>query len=56
MESLKIWSLCVTAAILYGIVHAQITARLAVEYFTIGHVSPPGLVSHTLLGLYWGSF
>ena len=54
METIKIIVLGVGAAIVYGILHDQITARVCVEYFTIGH--PP--VFHTddptLLGLGWG--
>jgi len=33
MQSIKIILTCVVAAILYGIVHDQITARICVEYF-----------------------
>jgi len=28
---------CILAAVFYGILHDQITARICVEYFTIGH-------------------
>ena len=55
MESIKIIGLCVVAACLYGIVHDQVTARVCVEYFTIGH--PPifgGVEDPTLLALGWG--
>lgn len=55
MQFLKIIGVCVLAAIGYGIVHDQITARICVEYFTIFH--PPilgGTHSPTLLGLGWG--
>jgi hypothetical protein len=55
MESLKIILLCIVAAIVYGILHDQVTARVCVEYFTIGH--PP--VFHTddptLLAFGWGT-
>ncbi|MBN9521405.1 hypothetical protein J0H58_23265 [bacterium] len=46
--------LCVAAAIAYGIIHDQITARVCVEYFTVGH--PPVFPTDdpTLLGLGWG--
>jgi hypothetical protein len=54
IESLKIILLCIVAAIVYGILHDQVTARVCVEYFTIGH--PP--IFHTddptLLALGWG--
>jgi hypothetical protein len=55
MQSLKIIVVCVLAAIGYGIVHDQITARICVEYFTIFH--PPifgGTQSPTLLAFGWG--
>jgi hypothetical protein len=55
MEALKIVVLCILAAICYGIVHDQITARICLEYFTIFH--PPilsGTHSPTLLGIGWG--
>lgn len=52
-EFFKIVGMCIVAAILYGIIHDQITARICVEYFTIGHV-PIGTNSPTLLGFAWG--
>jgi hypothetical protein len=56
MQSLKIILLSVAAAVIYGIVHDQITARVCVEYFTIGHpqlfVFPTN--DPTLLGVGWG--
>jgi H+/Cl- antiporter ClcA len=53
-ETLKIILACVGAAIVYGVVHDQITARICIEYFTVFH--PPVFVtqSPTLLGLGWG--
>jgi hypothetical protein len=54
MEFCKIMLLGIAAAVVYGILHDQVTARVCVEYFTIGH--PP--IFHTddptLLGLGWG--
>jgi hypothetical protein len=54
IESLKIVGLCIVAAVIYGILHDQVTARVCVEYFTIGH--PP--IFHTddptLLAFGWG--
>ena len=54
MESLKIVLLCILAAILYGILHDQVTARGCVEYFTIGH--PPIFQTDdpTLIAFGWG--
>jgi hypothetical protein len=53
-ESLKIVLTCVFAAVLYGIVHDQITARICIEYFTVFH--PPVFVTNspTLLAFGWG--
>jgi hypothetical protein len=54
MEALKIAALCIIAAIVYGIVHDQITARICVEYFTIFHPPVFNTQSPTLLGIGWG--
>lgn len=54
MESLKILLLCVVAAVVYGILHDQVTARVCVEYFTIGHPPIFGTTSPTLLAFGWG--
>lgn len=54
MQCLAIVAQCIFMAMVYGIVHDQITARVCVEYFTIGH--PPVFPTEdpTLLGLGWG--
>lgn len=44
----------VLAAIGYGIIHDQITVRVCLAYFTIGHPPVFGTTSPTLLGLGWG--
>jgi hypothetical protein len=54
MESLKIIPISMAAAIGYGIVHDQVTARICVEYFTIGHPPIFGTDDPTLLGIGWG--
>jgi hypothetical protein len=54
MESLKIILLSIAAAIAYGIVHDQVTARICVEYFTTGHPPIFGTDDPTLLGIGWG--
>ena len=54
MEALKIILLCVVAAIVYGICHDQVTARVCVEYFTIGHPPIFHTDSPTLLAFGWG--
>src|SRR5438067_621538 len=54
MESAKIILLSTLATSAYGILHDQVTARVCVEYFTVGH--PPLFATEdpTLLGLGWG--
>lgn len=54
MESLKIVLVCNAAAVLYGIIHDQFTARICVEYFTVFHPPIFATQSPTLLGLGWG--
>ena len=54
LKSIAIILLCIAAAVCYGIVHDQITARICVEYFTIGHPPVFGTTDPTLLGLGWG--
>ena len=54
MEALKIACLCIAAAIVYGIIHDQVTARICVEYFTIFHPPIFHTQSPTLLGIGWG--
>ena len=54
MKWIKIVLMCVVICVGYGIIHDQITARICVEYFTIGH-SPLFLTDDpTVLGLVWG--
>lgn len=56
MEFLKIVALSVAAAVLYGIVHDQITIRICPEYFTVFHPQIFRTQSLTLLALFWGVF
>lgn len=42
------------AAVVYGTLQDQITARMSVEYFTIGHGDFLGTDDPTLLGFFWG--
>ena len=47
--------LAIAAAVTYGVIHDQVTARICVEYFTIGHKPIlDGTENPTLLGLAWG--
>ena len=54
IETLRIVLLCVFSAIVYGIIHDQVTARVCLEYFTVFH--PPVFSTHspTLLAFGWG--
>jgi hypothetical protein len=54
VKSVGIVVLCIGAAITYGIVHDQVTARVCVEYFTIGHYPVFNTTDPTLLGIGWG--
>jgi hypothetical protein len=54
MESFKIAVTCILAAVLYGIVHDQVTARICIEYFTVFHPPIFRTQSPTLLGIAWG--
>lgn len=54
MEFLKIVGLGVASAVVYGVLHDQVTARVCVEYFTIGHPPVFPTTSPTLLALGWG--
>jgi hypothetical protein len=54
MQFAKIVLCTVLGAIVYGIVHDQITVRICLEYFTIGHPPVFGTVSPTFLALGWG--
>ncbi len=53
MQSLAIILLCISSAICYGVLHDQVTARICVEYFTLGH--PPLLDTDdpTVRGFAW---
>jgi len=54
MRAIEIILLCIAAAVVYGIVHDQVTARVCVEYFTIGHYPLFDTNDPTLLGIGWG--
>jgi hypothetical protein len=54
VQSLGIVLMCVVAAVCYGIAHDQVTARVCVEYFTVGHPPVFDTDDPTLLGLGWG--
>jgi hypothetical protein len=54
MQGVLIFLLSITAAIVYGIAHDQITVRICVEYFTIGHPPVFPTSDPTMLALGWG--
>jgi hypothetical protein len=53
MHAIAIIVLCVIASVGYGILHDQVTARVCVEYFTIGHPPIFGTDDPTL-AIGWG--
>lgn len=53
-ESVCIVVLGILGAVLYGIVHDNVTARICLEYFTIGHRRAFASDSPTLHAMYWG--
>ncbi len=54
MAFAKILLLSIAAAIVYGLVHDQITVRVCIEYFTIGHPRIIASEDPTILALLWG--
>jgi len=54
MQWLAIVVLAILACVTYGVIHDQVTARICVEYFTIGHPRVIPSNDPTLLGLVWG--
>lgn len=53
-EAIKITLFSTAAAVVYGILHDQVTAHLCVEYFTIAHPPVFPTQSPFLLALGWG--
>ncbi|MBI2811372.1 MAG: hypothetical protein HYX67_11155 [Candidatus Melainabacteria bacterium] len=53
-ETARIVGLCVGAAVVYGIIHDEITAHLCVEYFTVAHPHLFATQSPAALGVLWG--
>lgn len=51
---LAIVALCVFGAIVYGVIHDQVTVRVCLEYFTIGHPPVFDTDNPTLLAFGWG--
>ncbi|HEX7711952.1 MAG TPA: hypothetical protein VF418_13550 [Sphingomonadaceae bacterium] len=54
METVKIVGFAILAAVVYGILHDQVTAHVCVEYFTIAHPPVFPTESPFLLARGWG--
>jgi hypothetical protein len=54
MQNIYIVGQCILAAVVYGIFLDQITVRICVEYFNVGHSSFINSDSPMLIGLFWG--
>ena len=54
MSGIRIIGLSIAFCIVYGVVLDQITARICVEYFTIGHPIIIRTYDPTQLGIVWG--
>jgi phosphotransferase system glucose/maltose/N-acetylglucosamine-specific IIC component len=55
LVALQIVCLSTWAAIVYGILHDQVTVRVCLEYFTVGHVPIFGDQPPTILAILWGT-
>lgn len=54
MHWFYIVALSICACIFYGIIHDQVTARICIEYFTIGHPRIIRTEDPTTIGIVWG--
>jgi hypothetical protein len=54
IEAAKITGFSVAAAIVYGVLHDQVTAHVCVEYFSVAHPPVFPTTSPFLLALGWG--
>jgi len=54
MQAALIVLCAVLSAIGYGVLHDQVTVRVCLEYFTIGHPPVFGTASPSLLAIGWG--
>ena len=53
-KAVAIVLMCIGSAIIYGVLHDQVTAHVCVEYFTVVHPLVFPTESPVLLGLGWG--
>ncbi|WP_165230970.1 hypothetical protein [Aquisphaera insulae] len=54
MQALGVVVVCIATAVLYGILHDQVTARICLDYFTVAHPPVFATESPTWLGAGWG--
>ena len=54
MYKAQVLGISILAAVVYGIVHDQITVRLCLEYFTLAHPALFPTTSPTVLAFCWG--
>lgn len=54
LEALKIVAFSIFCAVIYGILHDQVTAHVAVEYFTIAHPPVFPTIEPFWLAIGWG--
>ena len=54
MQGFAIVVITILCSVFYGILHDQVTVRICIEYFTIGHPPVFDTDSPTLLALGWG--
>jgi hypothetical protein len=54
MQFLAIVLFAVASSVVYGIIHDQLTIRISLEYFTIGHPKLISSTDPTLLAITWG--
>ncbi len=54
VQFFAIVALAILASVAYGVAHDQVTVRISLEYFTIGHPRLIDTSAPTMLGLFWG--
>ena len=52
--ALAIIAMCIGACVVYGVLHDQVTARIAIEHFTVLHPKVVESTDPTVLALVWG--
>ena len=54
LQWIAIVALAILTCVTYGVINDQITARICVEYFTIGHPRIVATEDPTIPGIVWG--